>query len=63
MTPTQRQEIAKKLRELADLIEPPPMQAAPNLYPEQIGRCNCHDDFKRGTYTGGWLCPIHGRQF
>ena len=68
----QRRAIAKKLRELAELIDvaedvgssslrdlPAPGMVDPAT---QIGGCNCYR-FRRGELTGGWLCPVHGRQF
>lgn len=30
-------------------------------FPQYI-KCNCHEH-KRGEYTVGWSCPIHGQQF
>lgn len=55
-------EISKRLREIADLLEKPNQlitDAAPVTY--QIGTCCCHL-FVSGQITGGWVCPVHGRQ-
>lgn len=62
MTPIQRREIAKKLRELAELID---VAEDTDAALRQIAtECCCHlFEGIRGTTTGGWLCPVHGRQF
>lgn len=57
-----RAEIAKRLREIADLIEGSTSAPATIFESVQIGGCSCHRHVK-GQLTGGWLCPVHGRQF